>query len=1711
MDFIKNSTPDEIKNNILTKIEERGSKDLDTIVLLDTEATDNNGEARVLSLAFSLLDEDGNIIKLPNNEYCLECFFNPLDSDKKLASNYANSKALSITNISHGTLLGTEPLIGTNLKLDTKALLFDDYKDVIKEILTNPYSIPASHTLFDKRILSYEIKDLNPDIEWLDTMKIVRGFLNHKYPDKEKLNSINEMVKKSTPTGSGANSLDGWNFIISKLTNKKFDRTIGGVEMHGAKVDVLLTYFLINQTLNYSIESKEHFNGLVSNIIIERKNKIIEQENNILNSKYFIFENYMKNACFFTYGKKINSSNEFKLEYKKPLFKKFIDSFSFENTNGYNDGFTYLRTSASVASDGNKIVSSVKINDIPKILNNLKDNDIHSLVLLDYFTISTSFAAEEKIIEWKNNNNDYDLRVSVGLTVMLKIDDFKFELNLIPNTMEDFKQIPSINSIAYQNNKSNPYLTLSDLDKDQFNNLNLTIGSTDGVFERILLSDSNNDFNNFNDFVLNSKKNLFFILNEISKSRRNIIFEVSNSSTEFNILKDNLISEFNERSNENLLTVRSNPIDSINLKYHAIVHPGSSKRFDFIDIPKSSPLPSFTLDTSGFSDSSNTFIPRGDTYIPGLLDDWDFIKNKNKQLYDLLKTSTFFNSNELYDLENTSDSNKKRIESDFFLQSGINGLNKRISEAPDGTYSDIDIKEMFSMLEKERKVFEEVGFGGYMLLVQYFVNIGRQTEIVGWGRGSAVGSITSWALEITEVNPHDYPNLSFSRFLNSLSKSFPDIDMDLGNKNRDETSKKIHADHASTNSSAHILTWNTFGLRNSIQSVVSFLLKTDPTLFSDYINKDPKFISNSIINKYFPKPDSTLKSTFSDPDNSLIHDIKNNNTLMEIIETVKGVSGVIKNFGIHPAGICIIESKPTNYLHHVIYSSNGLPVLDLTKKFIEKDGGAIKFDLLSLATLTIINKIINLLSEKDRKIFLSNLKNFESSISKDPKTIELFQKNILMGVFQFDGIAGLLSKKLQPENLSDLVLINAAVRPGIDETKIIENKKNPDNIEYPFPELEDVLGESYGILSYQEQVIHIFMKVGNLSEPEAALAEQHIRKGKDHFFPDIRKKFIDGTILTHQNLPDAKERASLLFDSIVDNSGYSFNKAHALPYTITSMVTAYLKAHYHLEFLKGYIDTKLNDSASNKHTKIQEIITEAKTLGVTFLSPDINNSNLFSSINKQTESFQLGFKNVKGLGSSIVNKIISNRDEFGEFTSLIDFTERMIDTKLVSQTAIKSLIEVGILDSLTIPLSTKINILPSIINEKNIIENSSKDIVTKRNFLLNYFKGHSSKKSLTKYTELPFTHFLEVEYDKLNTLCNIEHPLMNPAVVSLIKNKQSITKEIKTLTDTDTGNLNVVGCIKSVFKSKSGKGWNIIIVDELGNDFHSWLKNNKDGSNPLSEILTDNSVYSLSVDRSKTDDGFFSSLVNFKSIELISNNLDVDKIKIKESIYNKSNCLEISGANMTLLEKILNRDLSFDIKIFGNKIFTPSNMSSLNLKELLLFTLNKHNIHTLALKNSNGNISIFSNGGTNDLFSDSKGNYFEPINNFHEQVIIEGKISAQSFNGKELTNNNGKNTSFNVIDYSYIPDLPSAINIGDTKFTQVGESNFYKNKKNGILYFVSLPNDFVEGSNNISFFTVGPEGDHISIGVKQVPVSLPENDALDNSTNELVKTILDIS
>lgn len=701
-------------------------------------------------------------------------------------------------------------------------------------------------------------------------------------------------------------------------------------------------------------------------------------------------------------------------------------------------------------------------------------------------------------------------------------------------------------------------------------------------------------------------------------------------------------------------------------------------------------------------------------------------------------------------------------------------------------------KEIEERTEYELGIIIGKGYETYILIVSDFVNWAKKNGItVGPGRGSNAGSIVSYALQISDVDPLFF-KLPFERFLNPMRPSPPDIDLDFADDRRDEVIAYVTQKYGEEKV-AQIITFGTMEARQSIRDAGRALgmpyaapdriaKMIPPSVQGFPMHIDMALEINQDLNRAYNSEPETKK----------------------LIDIAKKLEGVARHASVHAAGVVIADMDLTEYTPLQRDPTGEKNVTQYDMYTVGEDGvGLLKIDFLGLRNLTIIQESLRFIKENQNTTV-----DFTKAPVDDPKTYKLLASGETTGVFQLEsGGMRRYIKELKPTTIFDLQAMVALYRPGpmANIPEFIKRKNNPALIDYPDPRLEDVLKESYGIITFQDDLLLTAIKVAGYSWLEADKLRKAVGKKIPEEMKKQHEKFIEGCVEHGMS----RGRAELLWLSFEPFAGYGFGKAHAACYATIAFRTAYLKAHFPVEFMTAVLTAESRGTTGPaRNEKISQAIAECRRLGLTILAPSVNDSVFDFSI--EDNKIRFGLSAIKNVGAAAISTILEAREE-KPFTSLHDFIRR-VDLQKVNKKTMESLIKAGAFDK----FGNRASILAGLPEIMNTIDRGSKTKDKNQTSLFDGLDEELSEQTIIlpdNIEEFSDQEKLSFEKELLGFFLT-DHPLTS----EIERIKQASTHAIEEIAETPEGTRVKIGGlisnVKKIITKKSNSEMAFIVIED---------------------------------------------------------------------------------------------------------------------------------------------------------------------------------------------------------------------------------------------------------------------------------------------------------
>ena len=625
-------------------------------------------------------------------------------------------------------------------------------------------------------------------------------------------------------------------------------------------------------------------------------------------------------------------------------------------------------------------------------------------------------------------------------------------------------------------------------------------------------------------------------------------------------------------------------------------------------------------------------------------------------------------------------------------------------------YGDPPPKDLKERLAYELDTIRNMGYVDYFLIVWDFIRFAKSQGIaVGPGRGSAAGSIVSYCLEITDIDPIRY-QLIFERFLNPERVSMPDIDIDFCYERRQEVIDYVYEKYGK-DKVVQIITFGTMAARMAVRDVGRVM--NIPYAQVDKVAKMiPMELGITIEKALNHNPE--LRQAYEADE-----------VTKNLIDMSMRLEGLPRHTSIHAAGV-VIGSEPLDEFVPLSRGADNVITTQFTMTTIE-ELGLLKMDFLGLRTLTVIQDAVRMVEKKTGQPLDINAIDYD-----DPEVYEMIGQAKTDGVFQLES-AGMKSfmRELKPGNLEDIIAGISLYRPGPMDfiPKYIKGKNNRDSIRYSCPELEEILEPTYGCIVYQEQVMQIVMKLAGYTLGRSDLVRRAMSKKKADVMAEERANFVYGNEeegvegCIRRGIPE--DVANHVFDEMIDFAKYAFNKSHAAAYAVVAYQTAWLRCHYPMEFMAALLTSVITNPK-----KITEYINTCRSMGIRILQPDINEGE--SGFSVSGDAIRYGLSAIKSLGKNVIDVMIEEREAHGRYKNLKDFMERLT-SKEINKRTIENLIKSGALDSLGATRRQLMMVYAYVLDE---VTREKKENVTGQMSLFDFFSEEEKKEYEIQYPDV---------------------------------------------------------------------------------------------------------------------------------------------------------------------------------------------------------------------------------------------------------------------------------------------------------------------------------------------------------------------------------------
>ena len=805
-------------------------------------------------------------------------------------------------------------------------------------------------------------------------------------------------------------------------------------------------------------------------------------------------------------------------------------------------------------------------------------------------------------------------------------------------------------------------------------------------------------------------------------------------------------------------------------------------------------------------------------------------------------------------------------------------------------------------LSHEINIINSMDYASYFLIVSDYIKWAKKHSIpVGPGRGSGAGSLVAYCLDITDLDPIEF-DLIFERFLNPDRISMPDFDIDFCEEKRDQVFEYLKTKYK--DGVAHIITFGKLKARMALRDVGRVL-----GLPYGHVDKICKMVP------FDPSRPLTLQESI-DREPRFKEEVRNNKKVKKLLDLSLKLEGLNRNMATHAAGVVIAGNKLAEQFPLYIDQSSDL-ILPSTQydMYSSENAGLVKFDLLGLKTLTVIDKTIKRLKLKNIHLDISTIN------QNDNKVFSLLSTGETTGLFQLES-AGMRDaiKQMKPNKFDDIIALVALYRPGpMSNIPIYNDCKNgfkePD---YIHPTLKEILKPTYGIIIYQEQVMQIAQTLAGFTAGEADILRRAMGKKKKAELDKQKERFINGALKNGIT----KDVANFVFTKIEPFAQYGFNKSHAAAYALIAYQTAYLKTYHKEDFIAATMSTELTNTS-----KLREFVEELKRLNVEIIRPSINRS--FAEFKAIDEKLFYGLGAIKNVGFEAVSNIVKDREKNGKFKTFVDFVNR-VDVKDVNKLQLEGFVKAGVFDEFDKDRNKILNSIPRIIQK---IKNINDDKV---NHQTNLFEiQESQKEDFDFLPHNPWTQkeLLTEEFKSLGFYLS-DHPLNEYEEVF---NQLKITPYDQFYDSDDNEGL-VAGTIMSILEKKSAKGtpYGIVKFSDKKGEFELFL---------FAEILISNrdklkesESFVLTLQKDKVIGDSSKKRINVRKIlsldEVINKPYSKVTIELKNN-YNLSEISELLSANgdteINLVLEDQKKQAYYSLK--NNRKFDLKHLKALKAKE----------------------------------------------------------------------------------------------------------------------------------------------------------------------------------
>ncbi len=896
---------------------------------------------------------------------------------------------------------------------------------------------------------------------------------------------------------------------------------------------------------------------------------------------------------------------------------------------------------------------------------------------------------------------------------------------------------------------------------------------------------------------------------------------------------------------------------------------------------------SFVDDRNRKKFQNNHFL-RKSNYLRDLFKD---IPEALENNYNFPKKFSFKPKNTKPILPNLTLGKNKTAEQELLsqAQSGLNNRLKNFIFLKNQDKDQEKLKKLYNdRLNHEIDIINSMNYPSYFLIVSDYIRWAKKNSIpVGPGRGSGAGSLVAYSLDITDLDPIEF-DLIFERFLNPDRVSMPDFDIDFCEEKRDKVFEYLKQKYG--RGVAHIITFGKLKARMALRDIGRVL-----GLPYGHVDKICKMIP------FDPSRPLTLQESIN-REPRFQNEINQSLKVKKLIELSLQLEGLNRNMATHAAGVVIAGKELSDQIPLYIDHSSKLPLPSTQyDMYSSENAGLVKFDLLGLKTLTVIDKTVKMINKNNLSLDISKID------LKDKKVFDLLSTGETTGLFQLES-TGMREaiKQMKPNKFDDIIALVALYRPGpMSNIPIYNDCKNGlKEPEYIHPSLKNILEPTYGIIIYQEQVMQIAQTLAGFSAGEADILRRAMGKKKRAELERQKERFVNGAVKKGIK----KDLANYIFTKIEPFAEYGFNKSHAAAYALIAFQTAYLKTYYKEEFIASTMSTETNNT-----NKLREFVDELKRLNVNVVRPDINNC--FADFRTSENTILYGLGAIKNVGSEAISNLVKERETNGKFNSLINFIKR-VHPKDVNKLQLEGLVKSGAFDKLEKNRKGILDTIPKMIQLNKIYHEEK---ISKQSNLFDS-KGEDKAEKLELNTKEKWTtkELLSEEFKSLGFYIS-DHPLNN---YKYTFSQLNIKPYREFITDNKKEGL-IAGTLMTIQEKKSSKGTPFAIAkfsDNFGEYelfiFSEILVTNR-------EILKEGESFIITLFKDTSGD---QKRVNVKKIISLDNLINNSYKKVSIEIDEKLNLQELKK----LLEKkgetevqliIRQKDTKFTVKLENPRKF----------------------------------------------------------------------------------------------------------------------------------------------------------------------------------------------